>query len=123
GLRGPRVRGPTTLAAMAEERVAARPGRCAYHPGVAQAATCDLCGRPLCLACAVPVRGAPVGPECLPKVLDDAQPGPPPTAPVLPRSDVLAIGGFALVLVMSILPWSRFGDQSRLFGAWTPHWS
>jgi hypothetical protein len=105
------------------ERAAIRPGRCANHPGVAQAAACDLCGRPLCVACAVPVRGMAVGPECLPKVLDDAEPAPAPPAPVPPRGDGLAIAGFALVLGLSALPWSRFGDQSRLFGAWTPHWS
>lgn len=105
------------------ERATTRPGRCANHPGVAQAATCDLCGRPLCVACAVPVRGVPVGPECLPKVLDDPQPVAPPPLSIVPRGDAFAIVGFAVVLAFSVLPWSRFGDQSRLFGAWTPHWS
>jgi hypothetical protein len=31
--------------------------------------------------------------------------------------------GFALVVILSVLPWSRFGDSSRYFGAWTFHWS
>jgi hypothetical protein len=35
----------------------------------------------------------------------------------------LALLGFGLVVVLSALPWSRFGDSSRFFGAWTVHWS
>jgi len=31
--------------------------------------------------------------------------------------------GFALVVVLSAFPWSRFGDSSRYFGAWSLHWS
>jgi drug/metabolite transporter (DMT)-like permease len=27
------------------------------------------------------------------------------------------------VVVTSLLPWSRFGDNSRYLGAWTLHWS
>jgi hypothetical protein len=39
------------------------------------------------------------------------------------RGDVAALVGFGLVLAVSVLPWSRFGDSSRLFGAWSFHWS
>jgi len=28
-----------------------------------------------------------------------------------------------MVVVLSAFPWSRFGDSSRYFGAWTLHWS
>jgi len=35
----------------------------------------------------------------------------------------VALVGFGLVVVVTLLPWSRFGDSSRYLGAWTPHWS
>jgi drug/metabolite transporter (DMT)-like permease len=44
-------------------------------------------------------------------------------SPVRPVGGRLALAGFAVVVVVSVLPWSRFGDSSRYFGAWTPHWS
>ena len=97
-------------------------GRCANHPGVASVAACELCGRWLCVVCAVPVRGRVIGPECLASVVEDAPPALPPAA-MGRRGDRLAIAGFALVTVLSIFPWSRFGDSSRFFGAWTLHWS
>jgi len=35
----------------------------------------------------------------------------------------VALVGFALAAVVTLLPWSRFGDSSRYLGAWTLHWS
>jgi hypothetical protein len=99
----------------------ARAGRCANHPDVPRVADCDVCGRPLCLACAVPVRGQVVGPECIATLVHDAPSHPPDPPPR--RGDGLALAGFALVLAVSVLPWSRFGDSSRLLGAWSVHWS
>jgi len=100
-----------------------RAGRCASHPGAPSIGPCDLCGRSLCVTCAVPVRGALIGPECLSTVLDEV-PGDPTPLPLEPRrGDRVAIAGFALVAVLSIFPWSRFGDASRFLGAWSPHWS
>jgi hypothetical protein len=64
-----------------------------------------------------------IGPECLASLLEDA---PPPTLASLvvpPRGDRLALAGFGLVVVLSLFPWSRFGDSSHFFGAWTLHWS
>ena len=49
-----------------------RTSRCANHPGEAGIAACELCGRWLCVACAVPVRGRVIGPECLASVVEDA---------------------------------------------------
>lgn len=106
-----------------EEQVVARPGRCANHPAVALVGNCELCGRPLCIACAVPVRGRLIGPECLSMVLEDAPPPQPVAHSLGLRGDRLALFGFAGVIVLSALPWSRFGDGSRLFGAWSLHWS
>ena len=76
-----------------EGMVAARPGRCANHPSVPGVGTCEVCGRPLCVACAVPVRGRLIGPECLPTILEDIAVPPPPPAPVRPHWDTLAMAG------------------------------
>lgn len=84
---------------------------------------CDVCGRPLCVVCAIPVRGAMVGPECLPAVLEDVPPAARLPSPIRPRGGKVALIGFGLAAVVTILPWSRFGDSSRYLGAWTPHWS
>ena len=82
-----------------------------------------MCGRPLCLTCATPVRGDIIGPECLSAVLDEM---PPPT-PVPIRTPRIAtpmvVGGFGLVVAFSVFPWSRFGDSSGFLEAWTVHWS
>jgi hypothetical protein len=82
-----------------------------------------VCGRGLCLACAVPVRGQVFGPECLSTVLVDPPPPQQLQAPVPLRGNRLALTGFGWVLVCSIFPWSRFGDTSRYFGAWSSRWS
>jgi hypothetical protein len=41
----------------------------------------------------------------------------------VPRTDPLAVVGFGLVLVLSIFPWTEFGDSAGFFQAWTLHWS
>ena len=82
-----------------------------------------MCGRALCITCAVPVRGRLIGPECLPKILEDIPSPQPVAAATRPSGDLLALVGFALAVVLSAFPWSRFGDSSRYFGAWTLHWS
>jgi hypothetical protein len=101
----------------------ARPGRCTHHPGVAAVGACDICGQGVCVACAVPVRGAIVGPECLAAVLEkvpDTARVPPQISPI---GDWLARAGFGLVVALTVLPWSRFGQGSRILGAWATNWS
>ncbi len=99
--------------------------RCHLHPARTAIARCDSCGRPLCLPCAVPVRGQVLGPDCLPSVLGTSEPleirVPDPLA--LPRT--IAGGAFAVAVAATLLPWSRFGMGSGAFGAWgrEPHWS
>jgi hypothetical protein len=99
-----------------------RKGRCATHPGEDSVAVCDVCGRALCIVCAVPVRGSVVGQECLAEVLED-----PPVAPILAArpspARALVAAGLGLTLAASILPWARYGDASGMFQAWTMHWS
>ena len=99
-----------------------RKGRCATHPGEDSVAVCDVCGRALCIACAVPVRGSVVGQECLAEVLED----PPEMTVSAGRPSparALVAAGLGLTLAASILPWARYGDASGMFQAWTMHWS
>lgn len=79
-----------------------------------------MCGRPLCLSCAIPVRGQVLGAECLAAVLGPDGPPEEPAAPARPRQPglTLAGAGFALAVAASLLPWTRFGQGSGLFGAW-----
>jgi hypothetical protein len=102
-----------------DERVAKAADRCAIHPGRPRAATCDRCGRGLCIVCAVPVRGVAYGPECLRTVLgDDAPPEEPSQAT---RSTAERIAGVAILVALaaSLAPWTLFGAGSGWFhGAW-----
>ena len=109
-------------AAVPRREPAPRRGRCANHPGEAQVATCDACGRPLCLACAVPVRGSVVGPECVAEVVPEVPDAPVPPGPS-PRGRTMAAAGFLITLVASLFPWARYGDASGALQAWAPHWS
>jgi hypothetical protein len=128
-----RVSGSATLEEQALERKlsdvptderTAKVDRCDLHPGSASVAVCDGCGRPMCVRCAIPVRGLVYGAEC---VLEDVgeRPAPPPTRE--PISRWLAIAGVAagIALAATVLPWSKFGSGSSVFGAWstTPRWS
>ena len=89
-------------------------------------ARCDGCGRSLCLTCAVPVRGRVLGGECLAEALG---PGAVPEEHEAARAGNgrrgLAGGAFALAVLSTVLPWSRFGEGASIFGAWrgSPRWS
>ena len=89
-------------------------------------APCDGCGRPLCLACAVPVRGRVLGAECLAEALGpDVVPEEHEAARAGNGRRRLAGGAFALAVLSTVLPWSRFGEGAGIFGAWrgSPRWS
>jgi hypothetical protein len=99
--------------------------RCVHHPARAAVARCSSCEEPICLPCAVPVRGRVIGPECLAAELGD--PGltaPPEAVTAVPRS-MAAVAGAVLAVVATIGPWTRTGAGDRAFGAWVPsmRWS
>jgi hypothetical protein len=102
-----------------------RLGHCANHAAIPAVGSCDVCRKAICLSCAVPVRGRLVCHECLGTVLDDVSIAPrPPELRGLPvRGDGLAITGFALVVVLSVFPWTHFGDDSGYLEAWSLQWS
>lgn len=97
--------------------------RCAHHGGRQAVARCDVCGEPVCLGCAIPVRGRVLGPGCVAEELGDPALVTPPEAD-RGRSWVAVAG--ALVAVLGTAgPWTRTGAGDRLLGAWvpTPRWS
>jgi hypothetical protein len=81
---------------------------------------CHSCGRPLCLTCAIPVRGEVFGSECLAEVLGPEWAGPPRGVPVRRPNAPFDLTGaaFFAAVVSTVLPWTRFGAASGLFGAW-----
>jgi hypothetical protein len=99
--------------------------RCIHHPVKAAIERCSACGEPICLVCAVPVRGRVIGPECLADELGD----PALRAPLDPEPAVagswLAVAGAVLAVASTIGPWTRAGAGDRLLGAWVPslRWS
>ena len=77
----------------------------------------------MCLWCAVPIRGAAYGNECLRLVLGDVEPGEPEEH--RPRASMRVLVGFAIALAATALPWTTFGEGASPFGAWSlsPRWA
>jgi hypothetical protein len=101
--------------------------RCAVHPQRPSVARCGSCNRTLCIACAVPVRSTVYGSECLPQVLGEGVPTPPP-ASLRPRPSgrvMASTVAFVLAAFGTTIPWTRFQEGSGPFGAWglSPRWS
>jgi hypothetical protein len=103
-----------------------RPGpheRCAHHGARPAVARCDACGEPICLGCAVPVRGRVLGPGCVAAELGD----PALVAPVEPERSFRwpAVVCAGLAVLATAAPWTRTGAGDRPFGAWvlTMRWS
>lgn len=105
----------------AEERTTKGAERCATHPSRITVGTCDVCGRPLCVECAVPVRGRVLGTECLSEVLgNDLPTSTPPRQWRRLRSpaDRVTGGLLAVATLATLLPWTRFSTGSGFAGAW-----
>ncbi len=106
-----------------EDRAVKGAERCATHPTRATAATCEVCGRPLCVECAVPVRGRVMGVECLSEVLgEDVAVVAPLSAwrrrAIRSRADAGIGALIAVAALATLLPWTRFGTGSGFGGAW-----
>jgi hypothetical protein len=104
-----------------EERTTKGTERCATHPSRFTVGTCEVCGRPLCVECAVPVRGRVLGPECLSEVLGDDIPAADPPRPWRrSRSplDRMIGGSLAVAAISTLFPWTRFSTGSGFAGAW-----
>jgi hypothetical protein len=81
-------------------------------------ALCEGCGRRMCLACAVPVRGGTVGAECLAAVLGPDAPAAEPVARRRPGdlAFLLAGLGFLAATVATLLPWTNALTSSHVRG-------
>jgi hypothetical protein len=105
-----------------EERTTKGAERCANHPSRLTVGACDVCARPLCIECAVPVRGRVLGVECLSEALgDDLPPSIPPRQWRRIRSPADRVTGalLGLAALATLLPWTRFSTGSGFAGAWT----
>jgi hypothetical protein len=98
--------------------------RCETHPGSPSVARCSRCERTLCIACAVPVRGAVLGPECLPPDVAAEALAEPDRTPMPRRWGVIGVA-LTVLAGSTVFPWTRFGLASGWFGAWglPPRWS
>ncbi|HUF59628.1 MAG TPA: B-box zinc finger protein [Actinomycetota bacterium] len=99
--------------------------RCVHHPGRPAVARCSACEEPVCMACAVPVRGRVLGPECLAAELGDPAITTPPEPDRTLVGSWVAVAGAALALLATAGPWTKTGAGDRMFGAWVPsfRWS
>ena len=72
----------------------------------------------MCIACAVPVRGGVVGPECLGRVLGPDVPDDPELQPGRPRRLPLPAvgGGFLAAFLASAIPWTNAVTSSHVRG-------
>ena len=102
-----------------EERPTKVAERCEVHPNRVAAVHCAECDRPVCLRCAVPVRGRVLGPECLRAALgDEAPPAPTPKRARRPTAELVAGVAFLSAAVLTLFPWTRFATGSGFAGAW-----
>jgi hypothetical protein len=99
--------------------------RCVHHPSRTAIARCSACDEPVCLTCAVPVRGRVLGPECLATELGDPEISTPPEPDRAVTGSWVAFSGAVLALLATAGPWTRTGAGDRLLGAWVPsvRWS
>jgi hypothetical protein len=130
--RAPREDDPSTeppgerpADAEADGRAPIAHERCAHHSARQAVARCDACELPVCLACAVPVRGRVLGPECLAAELGDPALVAPPEPDDHPRGSWAVIAGAVAAVIGTAGPWTRTGAGDRLLGAWVPslRWS
>ncbi|MGZ5298438.1 MAG: hypothetical protein ACXWDU_02065 [Actinomycetota bacterium] len=104
-----------------EERTTKGAERCATHPSRLTVGTCEVCGRPLCVECAIPVRGRVLGAECLSEVLGDDIPASLPPRPwrrLRSPADRVTGALLAVAALATLLPWTRFSTGSGFAGAW-----
>lgn len=91
---------------------------CSIHTDRQAVERCGECGRPTCLACAVPFRGRVLCTSCAARALGEQTPAE-ERAPIPSRRPDLVAGGLlAGALMLTILPWHRFGPLTERFTAW-----
>jgi hypothetical protein len=97
----------------------ARRRACAVHGDRPAIETCASCGRPVCLACAIPFRGRVLCSECAARELGDPVPAPRPPDRRPRRPELIAAILLGVALLGTIPPWDRFGSLTGWFSAWS----
>jgi hypothetical protein len=104
---------------MGSEPTALESKWCPVHGDRQAVERCAECGRPVCLACAVPVRGRVLCTECARRVVGEPvreAARPRRSRSRIPEASATILLGLALVA--TILPWDRFGALTGMFSAW-----
>jgi hypothetical protein len=103
---------------MADQDVDIERQACSIHTDQQAVERCAECGRPVCLACAVPFRGRVLCTSCAARELGERTPAEEPS-PVRSRRPDLVAGALLLAaLVLTIPPWHRIGPLNQWFTAW-----
>lgn len=93
---------------------------CSVHPDARARQACGRCGRPSCLACAIPVRGEVRCVECVGEELGESIQIPPPGPRSRRALDLPAGILFLAAVLTSLLPWDRQGARVGFLSAWAP---
>ena len=88
---------------------------CDRHPGAVARDTCRRCGRAVCLACAIPVRGEILCPECVREELGADVPA--GAGPAPPRVSPWGGALFLATALVAMLPWDSSGERTGWFSA------
>jgi hypothetical protein len=104
---------------VASDEASSAKQRCGVHTDRISVGRCQECGRPACLACAVPFRGRLLCRTCAARALGAPRPEEavprPSTGPDVAAGAVLAVG-----LLATIPPWHQAGSLSGALSAWAP---
>lgn len=93
--------------------------RCGIHADRVAVASCDRCGRPVCLECAIPIRGQVLCSEDASRELGSPLPSPPRAEPSR-RPEVVAGTLLGVALVATAPPWHGEGELTGVLSAWRP---
>ena len=92
--------------------------RCAVHEDRAAIERCESCGRPVCLDCAVPYRGAVRCERCVAREFGTPEPTPARRRSAPP--ELVAAVALSVAVLASTLPWHRSGTLTSALSAWRP---
>ena len=97
-------------------------GRCESHPRRPAEYACRSCGKPLCLTCAIPVRGVVLGAECVGSVAGPGARDEPEPSAAMDHHPAFLLTGLAFLVAAAgtVLPWSApsYSHFTGLFGGW-----
>lgn len=80
--------------------------------------TCVICGRPVCLDCAIPFRGRVLCREDAAGELGEPTPPPRPAERRPRRLELIAAALLGVAALATVPPWERFGSLTGVLSAW-----